>query len=115
MFRGSNLERYFSRVDASKSSSIDVSSSSNHEISEGLTDGSIRGGHVVTSLTLGTGPREYPADDPRYIVEPKGPIMHACDTSHSVCNQPRKKRHSNPAVVLLTLERLSVPQTIHET
>jgi hypothetical protein len=69
----------------------------------------------VTSLTLGTGPREYPADDPRYIVEPKGPIMHACDTSHSVCNQPRKKRHSNPAVVLLTLERLSVPQTIHET
>jgi hypothetical protein len=41
--------------------------------------------------------------------------MHACDTPHSVCNQPRKKRRSNPAVVLLTPERLGVPQTIHET
>jgi hypothetical protein len=40
--------------------------------------------------------------------------MHACDTPHSVCNQPRKKWRSNPAVVLLTPERLGVPQTIHE-
>jgi hypothetical protein len=115
MFRGSNLERYFSRVGASKSSSIDVSSSFAHEISEGFIDGSMGGGHVVTSLSSGTGPREYPVDDPRYIVQPKGPIMHACDTPHSVCNQPRKKRRSNPAVVLLTPERLSVPQTCHET
>jgi hypothetical protein len=41
--------------------------------------------------------------------------MHACDTPHSVCNQPRKKRRSNPAVVLLMHERLGVPQTIDET
>jgi hypothetical protein len=54
MFRGSNLERYFSRVGASKSSSTNVSSSSGHETSEGLTDGSIGGGHVAMSLTSGT-------------------------------------------------------------
>jgi hypothetical protein len=109
------LREVFLTIVASKSSLIDVSSSFAHEISEGFTDGSIKGGHVATSLTSGTGPREYPADDPRYIVEPKGPIMHACDTPHSVCNQPRKKRRSNPAVVLLTPEQLGMPQTIHET
>jgi hypothetical protein len=115
MFRGSNLERYFSRVGASKSSSIDVSSSSHHETSEGLTDGSIGGSHVAMSLTSGIGPREHPINDLRYIVELARPVMHASDTPHSVCNQPRKKRRSNPAVVPLMLERLGVPQTIDET
>jgi hypothetical protein len=34
----------------------------------------------------------------------------SCETRDSVCNQPRSKRRSNPAVNLITPQRLSVPR-----
>jgi hypothetical protein len=113
MFRGSHLERYFVRLGASKSSSVDATSSSDHETSAYLNDGSAlptnlpgqnpeSGTHSTESVnTPPKKPRVYPADDPRYDIEPVRVAMRSHETPHSVCNQPRKKRRSNPAVVLI--------------
>jgi hypothetical protein len=58
------------------------------------------------------GPQEYPTNDPRYIIEPKRTVRHACDTPHLVCIQPHKKHRSNLVVVLLMLEQLGEPQGV---
>jgi hypothetical protein len=53
---------------------------------------------------------EYFASDLRYIVKPREIAKRASETHHSLCNQPRKRHHSNPVVQLITPERLNVPK-----
>ena len=100
MFCGLHLGRYFSRLGASKSSSIDVTSSSNHETSAYLNDGSAflmtqRGPDPTISTTKSdksviTSPKKsrlYSIDDPRNNVEPVKVALLSHKIFHSVCNQ----------------------------
>ena len=51
----------------------------------------------------------YLASDPRYE-HPLQPVAKcSCDTSDSICNQPRSHRRSNPTVKLVIPTRLRVP------
>jgi hypothetical protein len=59
-----------------------------------------------------SGPREYAASDPRYIVEPVMVAKRSCKTRNLVCNQLRSKCRSNPAINLITLECLGIPKPL---
>jgi hypothetical protein len=120
MFQGSQLEHYFLRAETSKSSSSSATPSSGHEtsanlVSLGIIDGWSNGSPIVlgssseSSIASTCNVKGYPLSDPRYIHPPRATEKRAYDTPHSVCNQPRKRR-SNPAVQLITPERLSVPK-----
>ena len=57
-------------------------------------------------------PREYASSDPRYVLEPIVVAKRSCETSDSVCNQPRSKCCSNLTVNLITPQRLGVPKPL---
>jgi hypothetical protein len=120
MFRDSNMQRYFSRVGARKTQSGGSRSSTSIPPTSFAETSSIRldDGGVATPI-INVNPtliesvsrsREYAASDPRYVVEPIAVAKRSCETSDSVCNQPRSKRRSNPAVNLITPQRLGVPK-----
>jgi hypothetical protein len=73
------------------------------EISEGIAMVSSQGSFASSRL------REFSRDDPRYVHVPPTIAKRACETPNSVCDQPRKRRRSNPAVKLITPERMGVP------
>jgi hypothetical protein len=56
--------------------------------------------------------REYPAMDPCYIHPSQETPKCSCEIPHFVCNQPRKKRRSNPAVKIISIERLRMLESI---
>jgi hypothetical protein len=67
---------------------------------EGLSMGGSEFGSAASSKM-----REYLSTDPRYVHVEAGVPKCACDTSNSVCDQPRKCKRSNPAVQLVALIR----------
>jgi hypothetical protein len=119
MFRGSQLERYFARAGSSKSVST-ATSSSGHETSTNIiSEGSMTQNNfnpiLIGSSSESTGSLPsvmlYPASDLRYEHPPRLVAKRSCKTSDSVCNQPKSRRRSNPAVKLVTSTRLRVPST----
>ena len=126
MFRGMQIHAYFSKVGTKKSgsgggSSFDtlpalVSSSREGEVDligseeTPITLGDQnQGGSQTGSIGSSSQLREYPATDPRYVHEVVRSPKRAHETPNSVCNQPRHRRRSNPAVKLITPTRLGVP------
>jgi hypothetical protein len=58
-------------------------------------------------------PKEYPSTDPHYVHHIARSVpLRSCEAPYSVCNQSRKRKRSNPAIKLITLERLGVPRGI---
>jgi hypothetical protein len=131
MFRGSQINNYFSKIGArkggtSESSSavrlVDFASSSGEDLASctiGLQTAPIdlsEGTPIVESQSTTAGsmstqkPREYPSTDPRYVHHIARSVpLRSCEAPYSVCNQPRKRNRSNPAIKLITPERLGVP------
>ena len=133
MFRNSNLKRYFLRVGVSKSRASGASSSIGNAAYSGFGDG----GCVIPIATEVANPtvivpivatpvidlrsslqesithcREYLATDPCYIHPSQEPPKCSCETLHSVYNQLRKKRRSNPAVKINSIELLRLLESI---
>jgi hypothetical protein len=117
MFRGTNLQRYFSRVGSKKLTLAGASSSSGNTTSIACGDG---GDLLAPVIDLSSTSQEsvivpirtFAESDPRYLHAPRQAPKRSFETPHSVCNQPRKRRRSNPAVALITPERLGVPRPV---
>jgi hypothetical protein len=123
MFRRSQLERYFNRAGSSKSrSKSSATSSSGHETSANLVSSRASISANGELILLGSSSesnasvenvREFPASDPRYVHSPRLVAKRSCETTDSICNQPRKcrVRCSNPAITLITPERMAIPKS----
>jgi hypothetical protein len=115
MFRKSQLERYFERAGTSKSATTAMSSSGHETSANIISEGSMTQNTPIiigsSSESNGSLPSvmAYPASDLRYSHPLRAAAKRSCDTTDSVCNQPRKCRRSNPAVKLITPDRLQVP------
>jgi hypothetical protein len=122
MFRGSNITGYFSKIGTLKSgpSGASLSGTASGDLDSelvGTQATSIRlseGASVRGSQNSSTVLREYPTADPRYVhqIEKSVPLR-SSQMPHSVCNQPRKRKRSNPAVQLIILACLGVPHGTH--
>jgi hypothetical protein len=115
MFRGSQLERYFARAGTSKSATTTTSSSGHETSANIISEGSMT---QNTPIVIGSSSESngslpsvmaYPASNPRYSYPPRAAAKQSCDTTNSVCNQPRNRRRSNLVVKLITPDRLQVP------
>jgi hypothetical protein len=118
MFRDSHLRRYFSKIGTSKLQTRNASDATESIPSIGSDDGGVYAPITEfgsSSAESVVGQREYPACDPRYVHAMRQIPKQSCETPHSVCHQPRQKRmcRSNPAVMLITPERLGVPRSAH--
>jgi hypothetical protein len=134
MFRGSQINNYFSKIGARKegtsgnSSTVrptDFVSSSSEDLASctvGMQTAPIdlsEGVPIVESQSTAAGsmstqkPKEYPSTDPHYVhYIARSVLLRSCKAPYSVCNQPRKRNQSNPAIKLIIPEWLGVPQGI---
>jgi hypothetical protein len=122
MFHNLNMQRYFLQVEARKYQSSSSGGSTSVPPTSFVETSSIwldDGGLATLIINVDTmsiesfsGPKEYAASDPRYIVEPVVVSKRSCETSNLVCNQLRLKHLSNPTVNLITLERLGIPKPL---
>jgi hypothetical protein len=134
MFRGSQINNYFSKIGARKGGTLgssfairptDFASSSGENLASGTIGMQTapidlsEGAPIVESQSTTIGsmftqkPREYPSTDPRYVHHIVRSVpLRSCEAPYSVCNQSRKRKRSNPAIKLITLEQLGVPRGI---
>jgi hypothetical protein len=115
MFRGWQLERYFARAGTSKSTTTTTSSSGQETSANIINEGSMT---QNTPIVIGSSSEfngslpsvmAYPASDPRYSHPPRAAAKWSCNTTDSVCNQPKTADVQTPAVKLITPDRLRVP------